>query len=80
MTDSGWQQSVLRDLGVSQRGFAALNAMAAAPAQSAWGAEPAPPPPPPFAGATAGMAPAPMPFAAPVPEAPRHAEPPPPGR
>ncbi|MEU5991328.1 MinD/ParA family protein [Spirillospora sp. NPDC047418] len=55
MPDSSWQQAVLRDLGVSQRGLQVLDAAASIAAPPAWGAE-APPRP----------APEPQPAVAPV--------------
>ncbi|MFA1550844.1 nucleotide-binding protein [Actinomadura chokoriensis] len=42
MPDSSWQQAVLRDLGVSQRGLQVLEAVTSVTGQPAWGAE-APP-------------------------------------
>ncbi|MBO2454328.1 hypothetical protein J4573_45085 [Actinomadura barringtoniae] len=42
MSDSSWQHSVLRDLGVSQRGLATLEAPDS-PSSSEWGAESPPP-------------------------------------
>ncbi|MFI0481875.1 MinD/ParA family protein [Actinomadura sp. 9N215] len=52
MPDSSWQHSVLRDLGVSQRGLAAFGSASAVLADAGWGAEavehsarrPSPPP------------------------------------
>ncbi|MFG2084970.1 MULTISPECIES: MinD/ParA family protein [unclassified Spirillospora] len=53
MTDSSWQQAVLRDIGVSGRGFQSLDGAPTSVAQGSWGAEapprPAPEPPPPAA-------------------------------
>ncbi|WP_308198481.1 AAA family ATPase [Actinomadura terrae] len=65
MSDSSWQQAVLREIGVPQRGFQVLEE-APAPSQGAWGAE-APPRPAP------GQPPAAPSVAPPVVEAVPHA-------
>ncbi|WP_149263084.1 MinD/ParA family protein [Actinomadura sp. K4S16] len=57
MSDSSWQHAVLREIGVSRRGFQMLDATPNSPAQGSWGAE-APPRP----------APEQQPAAAPVPQ------------
>ncbi|MEU6750973.1 hypothetical protein ABZ914_32560 [Spirillospora sp. NPDC046719] len=44
MSDSSWQQAVLREIGVSRRGLQVLDATPSAPAQGTWGAD-APPRP-----------------------------------
>lgn len=44
MSDSSWQQIVLRELGASQRGLAALVPSSPAPAHGSWGADAAPQP------------------------------------
>ncbi|MDL4772849.1 MinD/ParA family ATP-binding protein [Actinomadura xylanilytica] len=44
MSDSSWQQVVLRDLGASGRGLASLEPASPAPAHGTWGADAAPQP------------------------------------
>ncbi|MFB4301426.1 CpaE family protein [Actinomadura sp. NTSP31] len=85
MSDSSWQQAVLREIGVSRRGLQVLDATPSGPAQGSWGAD-APPQPaqerapaasvPPQAAQAAQAATAPAerpvqrPAAQPTPEAP----------
>ncbi|WP_024935589.1 AAA family ATPase [Actinomadura welshii] len=60
MSDSSWQQAVLREIGVSRRGLQRLDATPNGPAQGSWGAE-APPLPAPEQQPSATPVPAPVP-------------------
>ncbi|MFI0410741.1 MinD/ParA family protein [Actinomadura sp. 3N508] len=74
MSDSTWQQAVLRDLGVSQRGLQVLATVPSSAAQEAWGAE-APPQPAPEQRAAAAPVVMPDPPAQPLPPTEPHAAP-----
>lgn len=65
MSDSSWQQAVLREIGVPQRGLQVLATVPSSPAQPAWGAEAPPRPAPEQEPAAAPVAmPAPQPVQA----------------